>query len=113
MFNNSYEGADIFNFFQKEHTMTGEEIADELNCTRQNISRILKEVMFKVFKKIQRINRGKTPFEVATIMLEMLGVNQREENEIVKFFTLFPPKLRTEIEEDGERILAKYGKYKR
>lgn len=112
MFTPYEEGANIFNYFQKLSLMTGEEIADDLVCTRQNISRILKEIMSKIFKKVRLLNKDKTPFEVATIMLEMLGVNQREENEIVKFYTLFPPKLRNEIEQDGKRILAKYRKYK-
>ena len=113
MFTPYEEGANIFNYFQKLAPMTGEEIADELVCTRQNVSRILKELMFKIFKKVRLLNRDKTPFEVATIMFEMLGVNQRQENEIVKFYTLFPPKLRKEIEEDGKRILDKYRRYKR
>jgi prolyl-tRNA synthetase len=112
MFDNPYEGGNIFVSFEKLHPMTGEEISEDMACTRQNVSRILKDVMEKFYNKVKFIHRDKTPFEIATVMMEMLGVNQRNENEILKFHTLYPLALRNEIEEDGKRILDKYRKHK-
>ena len=114
MFNiNPDEGANIFEYFRKDAVMDGEEIADEFGTTRQNVSRILKDALAKFYLKVKILNKEMTPFEVATCMMEMLGVNQRDQNEISKFFTLFPPKLKSEIERDGKRILDKYYKRKR
>ena len=111
MFNiNPYEGANIFDapFFVKDAIMDGEEIAAEFGTTRQNVSRILKDALAKFYLKVKILNKEMTPFEIATCMMEMLGVNQRDENEAAKFFTLFPPNLKLEIETDGKRILDKY-----
>ena len=113
MFHNPYEGANIFEFFQKLQPMTGEEISEDINCTRQNVSRILKDVMQKIYHKVRILHRDKTPFDIVTHISEMLGMNQRSENEIAKFYTLFPVNLREEIEKDGKRILDKYRKHKR
>ena len=109
-----FQGANIFDtdYFIKEQPMSGEEIAAEYCQTRQNISRLLKEVMAKAYYKVKAMNKDMTPFELAVHMLEMFGMNQRKPGEIAKFFTLFPPELKVEIEKDGARILAKYRKHR-
>lgn len=111
LINNREEGPDIFEYFQKLQPMNAEEIAFEFETTRQNISRILKDVMQKLYYKTKYLHRDKSPFEIAIYMLEMFGFNQREENEISKFYKLFPKKERLEIERDGRKILAEYRKH--
>jgi len=77
MFNiNPYEGANIFDapFFVKDAIMDGEEIAAEFGTTRQNVSRILKDALAKFYLKVKILNKEMTPFEIATCMMEMLGV---------------------------------------
>jgi hypothetical protein len=110
-----YTGANIFDtdYFAKFRPMTGEEIAEEENTTRQNISRVLKDAMGKVYYKTRHLNEKLTPFETATFILEMFGVNQRGKSEIAKFFKLFPPDIRAEIENDGKRIMDKYRRHRK
>jgi len=92
----------IFDYYEKLVPMSGEQIAQELNTTRQNISSVLKRTMTKIYNRVQRENLEMSPFEVVVYISEILGVNQRGEQEISKFFKLFPPEIRQQIIEDGQ-----------
>jgi predicted DNA-binding protein YlxM (UPF0122 family) len=86
--------------------MTGAEIARELNITRQAVSNNLKRAMTKVYQEVSKSEKTWGPFEVATAMSQMFGVDQDSQEELKKFFKLFPPKIRKEIEEDAFQQLG-------
>lgn len=86
--------------------MTGAEIARELNITRQAVSNNLKRAMTKVYAEVSKSEKSWGPFEVATAMSQMFGVDQDSPEELKKFFKLFTPKIRKEIEQDAFQQLG-------
>jgi len=89
-----------------ERPMTGAQIARELGITRQAVSNNLKRAMTKVYAEVKKTEKGWGPFETAVAMSQMFGVEQDSPEELKKFFKLFPPKLRKEIEADAVSQLA-------
>lgn len=81
--------------------MDGNEIAEELGITRQAVSNTLKRAMTKVYNEVRKIYPGWSPFERATIMSQMFQKDKDSPEELRKFFKLFPPKIRKEIENDA------------
>jgi predicted DNA-binding protein YlxM (UPF0122 family) len=75
----------------------GTEIARELGVTRQAVSNTLKRAMSKFYKEVKKMDKDMDPFEVSCSMLHMLGVGNNVED-IRKFYNLFPPDIRNEIE---------------
>jgi len=80
--------------------MDGQEIATELGITRQAVSNLLKRGMEKFYREVQKMDREWGPFDVSCAMMKMLNVGHNYE-EIKKFYKLFPPKIRKEIEDDA------------
>ena len=95
--------------------MDGSEIAEELGVTRQAVSNVLKRAMTKFYNKTKELDRGWDAFEVSCAMMRMLGVANNTED-IKKFYNLFPPAIRVEIEKNAlefhcsERMRTKMGK---
>jgi DNA-binding transcriptional regulator GbsR (MarR family) len=81
--------------------MTGAEIARELNISRQAVSNNLKRAMTKVYTEVKKGEPSWGAFETAVAMSQMFGVEQDSPEELKKFFKLFPPKIRKEIEADA------------
>ena len=86
--------------------MTGAEIARELKITRQAVSNNLKRAMTKVYDSVMKQEKSWGPFETATAMSQMFGVDQDSSEELKKFFKLFPPKIRKQIEQDAFKQLG-------
>ena len=82
--------------------MTGAEIAKELGISRQAVSNTLKRAMKKVFKEAMKLEKW-SPFEAAVALSQMFG----QDADLNKFFRLFPPDVRKEIENDARE---KFGK---
>jgi len=83
--------------------MSGEEIARHLGVTRQNVSNTLKRAMRKFYHKVSELDKSWSPFQIATVMVQMFGVTAP--NDIKKMFNLFPPDIRGKIEEDAKRFI--------
>ena len=62
--------------------------------------------MTKVYVDVRKTEKGWGPFETAVAMSQMFGVEQDSPEELKKFFKLFPPKLRKEIETDAVSQLS-------
>lgn len=77
--------------------MTGAEIARELNISRQAVSQALKRGLGKIFDELKKQNKDMDAFEVAIGIAN--GLDVVDEKEYEKFFRLFPPAVRKEIEE--------------
>jgi predicted transcriptional regulator len=95
-----------------EKPMTGAQIARELGITRQAVSNNLKRAMTKVYAEVKKMESSWGPFEVAVAMSQMFGVEQDSPEELKKFFKLFPPKIRKEIEQDAVKQLSPADKKK-
>jgi len=80
--------------------LNGSEIADELGITRQAVSNILKRAMRKFYIQARKLDAEWGPFECSCAMMRMLKVDNNAE-EIKKFYMLFPPDIRDEIEQDA------------
>lgn len=80
--------------------LNGSEISEELGITRQAVSNILKRAMKKFYLQVKRVDTEWGPFERSCAMMRMLRVDNNEE-EIKKFYMLFPPDIRDEIEKDA------------
>jgi predicted DNA-binding protein YlxM (UPF0122 family) len=76
----------------------GAEIARQLGITRQAVSNTLKRAMKKVYYETQKLDSSLGPFETAVQMMKMFQVSDNDE--ISKFFHLFPPDIRDEIKQD-------------
>jgi DNA-binding transcriptional regulator LsrR (DeoR family) len=76
--------------------MTGAEIAKELGISRQAVSNTLKRAMKKVYIEAKKLENW-SPFEAAVAISQMFG----QDADLNKFFRLFPPDVRKEIEKDA------------
>lgn len=80
--------------------MNGSEIAESLGITRQAVSNILKRAMKKFYDQVAIMDTEWGPFDRSCAMMRMLNVDNNIE-EIKKFYMLFPPDVRDEIEADA------------
>lgn len=80
--------------------MDGSEIAVELGVTRQAVSNLLKRGMKKFYEQVKQIDSTWGPFECSCAMMKMFCISHSTE-EIKKFYNLFPPSIRDEIEKDA------------
>ena len=80
--------------------MDGAAIAKELGITRQAVSNILKKAMKKCYNRVSIIDPTWGPFEKSCALMRILRVDPVEE-EIKKFYNLFPKEVRDEIEKDA------------
>ena len=81
--------------------MTGAEIAKELGISRQAVSNTLKRAMKKVYQEAMKLEKW-SPFEAAVALSQMFG----QDADLNKFFRLFPPDVRKEIENDAREKYA-------
>jgi len=88
--------------------MSGEEIARELGITRQAVSNTLKRALKKMFIEFKKLEPEWGDFETAVAMSQMLRVNN---DEMSKFFKMFPPEIKKKIELDAEKFY--HGKEKK
>jgi DNA-binding transcriptional regulator LsrR (DeoR family) len=86
--------------------MSGSDIAKELGISRQAVSNTLKRAMKKAFVEAKKIEDWDA-FETAVAMSVMFG---QGETDLKKFFRLFPPDIRKEIEADAVKRFG--GKFK-
>jgi DNA-binding CsgD family transcriptional regulator len=83
--------------------MSGAEIAKELGISRQAVSNTLKRAMKKVYIETRKLEKW-SPFEAAVAMSQMFN---QDEQDMKKFFRLFPPDIRKEIEADAKEKLGR------
>jgi predicted DNA-binding protein YlxM (UPF0122 family) len=76
----------------------GSDIAKKLGITRQAVSNTLKRAMRKFYMGVKEMNPEFGPFEAATQMMKMFEVSDDED--VNKFFRLFPREIREEIRID-------------
>ena len=81
--------------------MSGSEIAKKIGVSRQAVSQTLKRGLVKMYNALMKEN-GTSPFETVVNLAIGLGVDDQDYK---KFFKLFPPKTRKEIEEDGAKLI--------
>ena len=84
--------------------MSGAEIAKELGITRQAASQTIKRALAKVYKAMMKENKT-SPFETVANIAIGFGMGE-DEADWKKFFKLFPPKIRKEIEEDAKKLMV-------
>ena len=83
--------------------MTGTEIAKELGISRQAVSNTLKRGLKKLYDALKKENKTGA-FETAVNIA--IGFNVVD-SEYKKFFKLFPPAIRKEIEADAAKLMPK------
>jgi hypothetical protein len=79
--------------------MSGAEIEKELGVTRQNVSQILKRALNKCYIHVKKMDGNMSPFEIANYMAQMFDIQKSDD--LDKFFSLFPPKLKEIIKESA------------
>jgi DNA-binding transcriptional regulator GbsR (MarR family) len=86
-------------YFETGKCIDGSEIARILNTSRQNVSKTLKKSFKKIYLRIRNSNKGIKPFEIATLMAEMFGIETNKE--FNSFYRLFPYEIKNKILEDS------------
>lgn len=86
-----------------------------IKTTRQNISNALKSGMECFYKALSKDNPELTPFNVSSLMFEMLYINNIGEHSdfrggIDSFFRLYPKELRKIIKESALKYCPKASK---
>lgn len=89
--------------FVKMPEKSGADIAKELGITRQAVSNTLKRALKKVFTEMKKQNPEWDAFQIA-VALAQGWETANTAAEMKKFFKLFPPAVRKEI----EQAAAKY-----
>lgn len=83
--------------------MSGSEIAKELGITRQAVSNTLKRTLGKLISAVKKDHPEWDYFDSAVSIMTFLDV---EEDDMSKFFRLFPPKSREKIERDARKRMG-------
>lgn len=78
--------------------MTLQEIARDINTSKQNVNQILKRALRKVFKKMKKLNPEMLSFDLILNLAKTLNITK--EKDILNFFNDFPADVRQEIEND-------------
>lgn len=78
-------------------SMSNVDVAKKTGTTRSNVGQTLRRGIKKVYYCLRKINRNLDPFEIAVIMTEILGVSSDCNEEVEKFFNLFPLPVQREI----------------
>lgn len=89
--------------FKTGKSMNGTDVAKELGVTRMAVSQSLKRSLKKIYYMLKKSNRHLDPFEIAVIMSQLLCVSLDCENEVNKFFNLFPVDIKREIKYHAEK----------
>lgn len=85
---------------------TAAEIAIEMGCSRQAINNAVYSSLRKIYKSIFFHNLSCSPFDAAVVMMHILGISKRSEEEIADFFESIPRDIRIKIVRDG---MKRYG----
>lgn len=83
--------------------MSGQEIAEALNISRQAVSNSLKRAMKKCYLHVKKEWPELSPVAISIFLIrwiDMVGEMEFSTNEINKFNRLFPPDIRKEIQDD-------------
>jgi predicted transcriptional regulator len=88
--------------FETGKSMNGTDIAKELGVSRMAVSQSLKRSLKKIYYLLKKSNRHYDPFEIAVTMSQILRVSLDCENEVNKFFNLFPMEIKEEIRNYAE-----------
>lgn len=96
------ENENNFAMFKSGKPMHGTDISKELGVTRMAISQALKRSFRKIYNSLKKTNGYYDPFEIAVVMSQMFRVSIDSENEMTKFFNLFPANIKQEIKEHAK-----------
>ena len=84
--------------------MSGAQIAKELGITRQAVSQTIKRALAKMYKALKKENKT-SPFETAANIA--IGLEMGDDDaDWKKFYKLFPPAIRKEIEDDAKSLMV-------
>ena len=89
--------------------MNGAEIGKVIGISRQAVSYNIKKSMRKMYKYILSSGMADTPFDAVLVLMNVLGINKGDTEDIRSFINLFDMNIREEIENDavliyGDRI---------
>lgn len=90
-------------------SLTGTEIANNLEITRQDASQTLKRALRKVFIYLRKSDSDLSDFEIASYMAQMFHVDNKNQKEMRKFFKLFPKDLKRQIKNTAMELIRKDG----
>ena len=102
------ENKSIASFFKTGKSMTGSDVAERLGVSRMAISQSLKRSLKKIFLKLKRNNKHLDSFEIAVTLSQLLRVSLDCENEMNKFFNLFPMDIQKEIKNHAKNYIREY-----
>lgn len=74
----------------------GQDIADEIGTSRQNVSNIIKRAMRKLFKQYRQAFPDLSDFEVCVLAMEDFGIEINTKN-----YNCFPPDIKNLVEESA------------
>jgi predicted transcriptional regulator len=102
------ENKSIASFFKTGKSMTGSDVANRLGVSRMAVSQSLKRSLKKIFFILKKSNKHLDSFEIAVTISHLLRVSLDCENEMNKFFNLFPMDIKKEIKNHAKKYIRKY-----
>lgn len=75
--------------------MTIQEIANDINTTKQNVNQILKRAMRKVYLKTKELNNEWSPLEILYGLSCLFNIKQ--EKDFKRFFSDFPKDIQNKV----------------
>ena len=89
----------------RERSLSGSEIARELDISRQAVSQLLKKGLTKLYYGISKRGISSSPFETASMIIDFLGIEDPADAE--EFFDLLPQHIQKEIKDDAPKLQSK------
>jgi len=86
-----------FVIFLNGKPMSGTDVSNELGVSRMAVSQTLKRGFKKIYLLLKKYNRHLDSFEIAVTMSQIFRVSLDNDQEMVKFFNLFPMDIKKEI----------------
>jgi len=99
--NEEFNDIDCVAYETNEH-MSGQEIGNIFNVSRNAIALTLKRAVKKIYFYIKRNTKEISTLEILCIMASMFNI--KTESEYKKFFRLFPKEIRGKFYEEAKRV---------
>ena len=81
--------------------LNGAEIGKELGISRQAVSYSIRKSMRKMYDYVLKQEYAETPFEAILVLMNVLGINNGDTDDVISFIGLFDKDVREQLTDDA------------
>lgn len=81
--------------------LNGAEIGKELGISRQAVSYSIRKSIRKMYDYVLKMEYADTPFEAVLVLMNVLGINNGDTDDVISFIGLFDKEVRKSLTTDA------------